>query len=181
MTLKKQSWISMEKALWPITYTCIEKVRQHLAIVGQMSATVVCLRDPADIWVYICLSLFVSVLQWIEDAFAEKPVFMISGTNRECTVDGAPRRWHRAAPCGQGISLHTKTISHISLFAGSHQHTRVSFYWNALETNVRGEVSKLSSGTVTGEHSCWFYSVIMIRDQEDSPPPTHPPPASLLR
>lgn len=41
----------MEKTLWPITYTYIKKkVRQHLAIVvGQMSVTAACLKDPADI------------------------------------------------------------------------------------------------------------------------------------
>lgn len=100
---------------------------------------------------------------------------MISGTNCEWTVDGAPRLWHRVASCGPGISLHTKPISHISLFAGSHKHSRVRFSWNALESNLRGEVSKLSSGTVIRERSCYFYSVILIRDQEDS----HHPPCFL--
>lgn len=60
---------------------------------------------------------------------------MISGTNCEWTVDGAPRLWHRVASCGPGISLHTKPISHISLFAGSDKHESDSteMLWNPIK------------------------------------------------
>lgn len=75
----------METTLWPSAHKSIE---QHLTAMGQMSATALCLKDPADTWnecisvqVKVSKSFFVSVLQWIKDALIEKHLFMISGTN----------------------------------------------------------------------------------------------------
>lgn len=75
--------------------TQIHRKMGPLAKAGQMSTTVPCRRilQIYEMSVYLlkwkCLSLFVSVLQWIKDALIDKHLFMISGTSCYWTADGA--------------------------------------------------------------------------------------------
>ncbi len=118
----------METALWPIAHKYIEKsdnVRPW-RVKCQWLCCAWRILQIYEMSVYLlkskCWSLFVSVLQWINDALVRKHLFMISGTNCSWTADGAldcgivmaglALREPSFNPDGRGlwINLHTQPI-----------------------------------------------------------------------
>lgn len=183
----KQSCVSMETALWPIAHKCIGKSGNiwpwRVRCQWLCCAWRILQIYEMSVYLFKCLSLFVSVLQWIKDALIENHLFMISGTSCYWTAHGAldcgiamaglALREPSFNPDGRGLWMHFAytahifftlcwlTYTHISLIL----HMSTEMLWNPTwecQTEVAWDISRV--GTAAGSAKT-VNSVIFAKKQ----------------